>query len=89
MNVLYHIGTYAMAMYADGVRKATKYIDKNLVVKITLPAKKGGKRMQRARGVTATVTVGRPNYLERKFIAQCKKAGEKLPVRKVQLKRFA
>lgn len=32
------------------------------------------------------LTIGRPNYAERKFIKLCQKAGEKFPIKKIQLK---
>ena len=31
-------------------------------------------------------TIGRPNFKEREFIKQCKKAGEPFPVKKIQIK---
>lgn len=32
--------------------------------------------------------IGKPNYLERDFVKMCKKAGEPLPVKKVQIKHY-
>lgn len=63
-------------------RKATKYLSPTLVIKATLR----GKRDRRNSADTVLVTVGSPNYLERQFIKNCKKAGEPFPVKKIQLK---
>lgn len=80
---------YVLAMQVDGVKRATKYIAKDLVVKVSL--KGYGKKRPRmgSRTIEAVCTVGRPNYAERKFIKQCDKAGEPLPVKKVQLKHWS
>jgi hypothetical protein len=37
---------------------------------------------------TLILTVGKPNYLGRIFVASCKKAGEPFPVKKIQLRRY-
>lgn len=34
------------------------------------------------------LTLGGPNYLEREFIAKCKKAGEPFPVKKIQVRKL-
>ena len=41
---------------------------------------------KRARYATMLVTVGAPNFLERRFIRVCQKAGMCFPLRQVQLK---
>lgn len=64
------------------LKRATKYLDEKTAVKCTRKLK-FDKRM---RSETVVLTVGRPNYAERKFIKLCKKAGEPFPVKKVQLK---
>ena len=66
------------------MRKATKFIGPNLVIKLTrqrVPSK-------RNRGETFVLTIGKPNFDERKFLKDCKKAGEPVPVKKVQLRDF-
>lgn len=62
--------------------RATKYLDKQTVVKATRRHKING----RARTTEIVVTFGYPNYAEREFIKKCKKAGEPFPVKKIQLK---
>ena len=66
-----------------GARRATKYLSPTMVVKATdmLPPHK---RERSSRSVM--LTVGKPNYNERRFLALCKKAGEPVPVKKVQIK---
>jgi len=65
-----------------GAKKATKYLSPTLVIKATYQGKPG----KSAETHTALVTIGSPNYEERKFIKLCKKAGESFPVKKIQLK---
>lgn len=66
------------------MRRATKFIGPNMVVKLTRQRKPG----RGARGETFLLTVGRPNYAERRFVKLCRKAGESFPVRKVVLQDF-
>ncbi len=65
-----------------GIRQAIVYVAPNFVVKAT----RQSKPRANARGETFLLTVGRPAYLERRFIKACLKAGEPFPVKKVQLK---
>lgn len=66
------------------LKKATLYLDRDTVVKATRVLKFYG----RSRSQSLMLTVGRPNYAERKFIKDCIRAKEPLPVRKIQLKRW-
>ena len=67
---------------APELRKATYYESPTYVVKVSRQHQ-GSKRDT---STTFIVTCGKPNYLEREFIKQAKKAGEPFPIRKVQLK---
>lgn len=63
-------------------RKATVYVDEKTVVSVC-------RRFRFSRRNTHddfVLKIGAPNYEERDFIRRCKRAGEPLPVRKVQLK---
>ena len=65
-----------------GAYRATKYISETHTVKAT-------RRHKVRRGEPlgeCVLTMGRPNYDEREFIKKCKKAGERFPVKKIQLK---
>lgn len=67
-----------------GAYKATVYLSDKIVVRAT-SRMKPDRRSSRAECV---VTYGEPNFVERRFIRLCKKAGEPLPVRKVQIKHW-
>lgn len=72
------------AMQDTRVRQATCYLQPKLVVKVTRRHKpRKGNNYE-----TTVLTFGRPNYAERAFLAKCCKAGEPLPVKKVQLKLY-
>ena len=63
------------------VRKATKYLDWRMVVKCTAQRKLD----RRDKSGTFLLTIGGPNYLEQRFLRLCKKAGEPMPVKKIQI----
>ena len=65
-----------------GVRQAVAYVAPDFVVKATRQRKPD----RRTRSETILLTIGRPAYLERRFIRACLKAGEPFPVKKVQIK---
>lgn len=69
-----------MAKMTD-VRRATYYVSETRTVKLTR------QRRYKKRDLSETfiLTCGRPNFRERKFVALCKQAGEKFPVKKIQL----
>lgn len=64
------------------VRMATIYFDGQTVIRGTARHRLDA----RARSTTIVLTVGKPNFVERRFIRLCRQAKEPLPVRKVQLK---
>lgn len=69
--------------------KATKYLGEKVTVKAALKRHRHGKmpsKVSRRAGETIVVSIGRPNYAERAFIKACRRSGEALPVKKVQLK---
>lgn len=63
-------------------RRATKFISPTLTVKATRQHRNDGQSPQ----ATVLVTIGKPNFVERRFIRQCQLAGEKFPVKKIQVK---
>jgi len=67
-----------------GYRRATVYLSPDLVVSACRVLRKN----KRDRSEAFVVKVGKANYLERKFIKQCKKANEPFPIKKVQLKNY-
>lgn len=64
------------------IKQATVYISPKLTVKATLQGDEQNNKEAR----TVVLTVGRPNYAERKFIKLCLEAKEPFPVKKIQLK---
>ena len=59
---------------ANGVRTVTVYMSKRHVVRATnnIRPRKGGKRYM-------TLTIGKPNYAERQYIARCERNGYNVP----------
>lgn len=66
--------------------KTTKYLATNLVVRAV--RKRTGLRIDKRSNTQITLTIGRPNYIERDFIKDCQKAKEPFPVKGVQLKLY-
>ena len=60
-------------------RKAIFYVSPKLTIKAT-------RRLTGRNRAELIVTIGRPNYEERKFIKLCAKAKEQFPVKKIQFK---
>ena len=63
--------------------KATKYISPNHIVRAVRT--RYGNKFQQG-NIEITITIGKPNYIEREFIKQCEKAREPFPIKKIQLK---
>lgn len=63
------------------VHRAVKYISPTLIVRATRTKNDG----QYEAGMRALVHIGKPNVRERDFIKDCKKAGEKFPIRGIIL----
>lgn len=72
-------------LLANDAWKATKYLSDKKIVRATRMRERGKFRDGRM-NVQINLTLGRPNYLEARFIKDAKKAGEPFPVRQVQLK---
>ena len=62
------------------LRRATAYMSESLTIKATAQRRTD----KRHKSVTVLVTVGKPNFLERKFIKVCKQAGCAFPLRQIQ-----
>lgn len=73
-------------LLATGAWKATLYVSDRRVVRATRRWYRRSGRKQSERIVEVLVSITRPNYQEIAFIKACKRAGEPLPVRKVQLR---
>lgn len=79
------IGKVVRALLETGAHKVTAYISPNQTVKACRKLFDGGitKRDIRA---DITLTVGVPNYAERRFIKLARAAGEPFPIKKLQIK---
>ncbi len=77
-------------MRAAKCYQATRYVSEKLIIRATKPRLKHRKSQWQAKDTRSefVLTIGQPNYREREFIRACKKAGEPLPVRKIQLRDF-
>lgn len=68
----------------SNVRRATAFISPTLTMKATAQ-RRSDRRHQHA---TVLVTVGRPNFIERRFIRVCQKSGMAFPLRQIQWKHW-
>lgn len=74
--------TISSVLVVPNVRRATSYLAEDFTVKATAQRKIG----KRDRSATLLVTVGAPNFLERRFIRGCKKHGMAFPLQQITLK---
>lgn len=81
-----NVGAVIDALLYHDAWRTVKYVGERFVISAT--RKRFGSRGWTGRDRTAEIVVkiGAPNYMERRFIALCKKSGETFPVEKVQLK---
>ncbi len=71
----------------DTVIKATEYVSPKLIFR-AVRTMYGKSKPRKGDNVQITLTIGRPNYVEREFIKLCQKANEPFPVKRVQLKLY-
>jgi len=72
------------ALLEADAAQAVKYVSARETIQATR-IRYGG-RVCRHAPIEIRITVGRPNYLARRFIKACRKAGEPFPVKRVQLR---
>jgi hypothetical protein len=72
------------ALASSDAKSAIKILDEKTVVKATWHNKPRGNNRQEH----MVVTFGAPDYEVALFIKKCKKAGEPLPVKKIQFRAF-
>jgi len=72
------------ALLETGAAQAVKYVSANETIQATRIRYAG--KVRRRAPIEIRITVGRPNYLARRFIKACRKAGEPFPVKRVQLR---
>lgn len=65
--------------------KAVKYLAPNQVVR-AVRCKRIGVGIEKRGNINISLTIGRPNYVEREYVALLQKAKEPFPVKKIQIK---
>lgn len=84
-----HVEAVVRAVLDGLAWKATKYVSPRLVIRASQKRYKRSTKMLGTRdNADIVLTIGRPNYLERKFILQAKLAGEPFPIKKIQLRQL-
>jgi hypothetical protein len=70
-----------------GAKRVVKFLAPNRVVKATRKTYRGQTRREALRDPSTTIifTISRPNYSERLFVKQCKRAEVPFPVKKVRV----
>ena len=76
-------GQVIEALLSNEAHQAVKYLSPYYVVQATRVSYRHGFSK---RSIDIRITAGRPNYLARRFIKACRKAGEPFPVKRVQLR---
>lgn len=78
-----YVGETIKTLIATRAIKATKYVTTKLIVRAVRTAY--GKKIKTG-NIEITLTIGKPNYIEREFIKSCQKSSEPFPIKKIQLK---
>lgn len=73
------------ALLKNNAYKAVAYVDEKLKIQASRKLFKG-KLSDKKGSLEILLTIGKPNYQQREFVKQCKKADEPFPVKKIQLK---
>ena len=84
MKILY-LDEVVSTLLTAKAHTAIKYVSPLHCVRVTRKLR-CGHIPPKNHSVDLIVSVGEPNFLERRFIRQCQKAGEHFPVKKIQLK---
>jgi len=79
------VGKVLEALTTNNAYKAACYLSDKLVVRMSRKLYRG-KFKSKIANEEIILIIGKPNYEQREFIKQCKKAGEPFPVKKIQLK---
>jgi hypothetical protein len=83
MNKVDIINVVETLINDSNLRRAVKYISPKMIVRGTR-----GKIFYKTDNIEITLTIGRPNYIEREFIKLCQKAKEPFPIKKIQLQNW-
>lgn len=75
---------FRVLMSDENIIRATKFVSPSLVIRLV--RRTYDKKVNKRGNIEVSLTIGKPNYLEREFVADCKKAKVPFPVRNVQVK---
>jgi hypothetical protein len=78
------IGECVSDVLGMNLRRATAYISPKLTIKATAQRR----YRKNEKSATLLVTIGSPNFIERRFIKVCQKAGMCFPLKQVQWKHW-
>lgn len=81
-NIKKAVSDVVDTLITTGAYRTTKYLSPTYTVKATRLHRPD----KRSRSAHVVLSIGAPNFAERAFIKAAKKAGEPLPVKKVQIK---
>lgn len=79
-----HFSAVCNALINSDAKTAFKVIDEKTVVHATWRFKPKGNHSREE----IVITFGAPNYADRIFIKDCKKAGEPFPIKKIQYRKY-
>lgn len=79
-----YVEVFRVLMSDENIIKATKFISPSLVIRLV--RRTYDKKVNKHGNIEVSLTIGKPNYLEREFVADCKKAKVPFPVRNIQVK---
>ncbi len=78
------LGRIITTLIDQDAKKVTAFLSPLLTVKASRRLC-DGKIHRRARTIDVVVTIGKPNYQERRFIKDYQRAGEPFPVKRLQI----
>lgn len=78
------VGQVITQLVSSEAHSATKYLSPTEVITATRRLVRG--KVDRRRNIEIVLKLGRPNYDEREFIRNAKKAGEPFPIKRILLK---
>lgn len=79
------VGKVLATLVENDAHTAVKFISEKFVVRMTRKLI-DGKLPAKNQNLEISLVIGRPNYEQREFLKACKKAGEPIPVKKIQLR---
>lgn len=76
-----YVGQVVHCVLYEDVTRAIKYVSPKQIIKAT----RRGKKNRKNRHIEMVLSIGKPNWAERKFIKKARIAKEPFPIKKIQL----